>query len=153
MANAALLCQRHHTQVHDQRLIATVHPPDETGSCVTWDLTPGSYDRELTARLNRIRCEQAKQRATAQQRAAERARLDTGPPDPWIDEPPDDVVQAWVDEWMAEAEALDYESALREAELDDALATLLDEERTNAAFDTSAFDNAAFDNAELSTTN
>ncbi|MFC7485368.1 HNH endonuclease signature motif containing protein [Knoellia pratensis] len=128
---AALLCQRHHTHVHDKRLVATVHTPDEHGRCVTWDLTPGSYDRELPARLTQIRRERAKQRATAQQRAAERARLDTGPPDPWIDEPPEHVIQGWVDEWMAEAEALEYESALREAEIDDALATMLDEERAN----------------------
>ncbi|MFC7487092.1 DUF222 domain-containing protein [Knoellia sp. CPCC 206453] len=98
LANAALLCQRHHTQVHDQRLIATVHPPDETGSCVTWDLTPGSYDRELPALLKKIQREQATQPATTQQRAAERARLDTGPPDPWVNEPPDDVVAEWVDQ-------------------------------------------------------
>ncbi|MEO7269719.1 MAG: HNH endonuclease signature motif containing protein, partial [Knoellia sp.] len=131
LANAALLCQRHHTQVHEQRLIAAVHPPGETGSCVTWDLTPGSYDRELPARLTTIRREQAKKRATGQQRAAERAHLDTGPPDPWMYEPPEHVIWAWVEEWMAEAEALESESAPREAEIDDALATMLDEERAN----------------------
>ncbi len=47
LANATLLCQRHHTLVHDKRLIATVHAPDEHGRCVTWDLSPGSYDREF----------------------------------------------------------------------------------------------------------
>ena len=50
--NAALLCQRHHTYVHTKRLWAEVHDrPDETGRYVHWDLTPGSYDRELH-RLN-----------------------------------------------------------------------------------------------------
>ncbi len=50
--NAALLCQRHHTYVHTKRLWADVHDrPDETGRYVHWDLTPGSYDRELH-RLN-----------------------------------------------------------------------------------------------------
>ncbi|MFC7485733.1 DUF222 domain-containing protein [Knoellia sp. CPCC 206453] len=105
LANAALLCQRHHTLVHDKRFIATVHPPDEHGSCVTWDLTPGSYDRELPARLNQIRRERATKRATAEQRAAERARLDTGPPDPWANEPPDDLLIQWADEFLAEQQA------------------------------------------------
>jgi len=46
--NAALLCQRHHTFVHDRRLWATVrHRPDELGRYVVWDLDPGSYDRQL----------------------------------------------------------------------------------------------------------
>src|SRR6478735_5637181 len=46
--NAALLCQRHHTFVHDRRLWATVrHLPDELGRYVVWDLDPGSYDRQL----------------------------------------------------------------------------------------------------------
>ena len=40
--NAALLCTRHHTIVHRDRLTATVTP---TG--VRWDTTPGSYDRAL----------------------------------------------------------------------------------------------------------
>lgn len=102
LANAALLCQRHHTLVHDKRFIATVHPPDEHGRCVTWDLTPGSYDRELPARLNQIRRERQRKRSTAQQRATERARLDTGPPDPWLNEPPDDLLIQWADEFLAE---------------------------------------------------
>ena len=46
--NAALLCQRHHTQVHTKRLWADVRDtPDDSGRYVHWDLTPGSYDREL----------------------------------------------------------------------------------------------------------
>jgi hypothetical protein len=46
--NAALLCQRHHTFVHDRRRWATVrHRPDELGRYVVWDLDPGSYDRQL----------------------------------------------------------------------------------------------------------
>ncbi|MDO5504180.1 MAG: DUF222 domain-containing protein, partial [Actinomycetia bacterium] len=46
--NAALLCQMHHTYVHNKRLWAVVlSEPDEQGRCVVWDLTPGSYDREL----------------------------------------------------------------------------------------------------------
>ncbi|WP_353951674.1 DUF222 domain-containing protein [Knoellia sp. S7-12] len=130
---AALLCQRHHTHVHDKRLIATVHPPNEHGASVTWDLSPGSYDRDLPARLNQIRRERAKQRATAQQRAAQRACLDTGPPDPWVDQPPEHVIQAWVDEWMADEQDRERWQARRNAEFDDALATMLDEERTHTA--------------------
>jgi hypothetical protein len=38
--NAALLCERHHTIVHRDRLAAAVTP---TG--VSWDTVPGSYDR------------------------------------------------------------------------------------------------------------
>ena len=46
--NAALLCQRHHTVVHDRRLWATVRQrPDDLGRYVVWDLNPGSYDRQL----------------------------------------------------------------------------------------------------------
>ncbi|WP_353952316.1 DUF222 domain-containing protein [Knoellia sp. S7-12] len=130
---AALLCQRHHTHVHDKRLIATVHPPDEHGASVTWDLSPGSYDRDLPARLNQIRRERATQRATAQQRAPQRARLDTGPPDPWVDQPPEHVIQTWVDEWMADEQDRERWETRRNAEFDDALATMLDEERTNSA--------------------
>ena len=56
MANAALLCQRHHTFVHTRRLVAQVRGrPDERGRYVTWDLTPGSYDRHL----ERLRAERA----------------------------------------------------------------------------------------------
>ena len=42
LRNATLLCTRHHTIVHRDRLTATVTP---TG--VRWDTTPGSYDRAL----------------------------------------------------------------------------------------------------------
>ncbi|WP_030529731.1 HNH endonuclease signature motif containing protein, partial [Phycicoccus jejuensis] len=46
--NAALLCPRHHTHVHHRRLWAIVRAhPDQHGSHVAWDLTPGSYDRHL----------------------------------------------------------------------------------------------------------
>lgn len=46
--NAALLCQRHHTYVHDKRLWAEVRScPDEGGRSVFWDVVPGSYDRAL----------------------------------------------------------------------------------------------------------
>ncbi|MEO6792029.1 MAG: HNH endonuclease signature motif containing protein, partial [Ornithinibacter sp.] len=46
--NAALLCQRHHTLVHQRRLFATVRAkPDELGRYVVWDLVPGSYDQHL----------------------------------------------------------------------------------------------------------
>ncbi len=46
--NAALLCQRHHTFVHDRRLWATVRKrPDERRRYVVWDLSLGSYDRQL----------------------------------------------------------------------------------------------------------
>jgi hypothetical protein len=49
--NAALLCQRHHTVVHQRRFIAQVNPtPDEHGRYVIWDLTHGSYDRHLDHR-------------------------------------------------------------------------------------------------------
>ncbi|MGG5258248.1 HNH endonuclease [Phycicoccus avicenniae] len=50
VANAALLCQRHHTTVHRRRLWAEVRQrPDQHGHYVTWDLTDGSYDRALAA--------------------------------------------------------------------------------------------------------
>ncbi|MFL6169823.1 MAG: DUF222 domain-containing protein, partial [Ornithinibacter sp.] len=46
--NAALLCQRHHTVVHTRRLWASVRArPDELGRYVVWDLSVGSYDRQL----------------------------------------------------------------------------------------------------------
>jgi hypothetical protein len=131
LSNAALLCQRHHTQVHDQRLIALVHPPDSDGRCVTWDLTPGSYERALPGRLASIREDQADARVRAQERAAERACLDTGPPDAWQLEPPEHVHQQWVEEWIAEGEERERLDALREAEFDDAIATLLAEERAS----------------------
>ncbi|WP_207025397.1 HNH endonuclease signature motif containing protein, partial [Phycicoccus sp. DTK01] len=50
VANTALLCPRHHTHVHLRRLWAIVRAhPDDHGHHVTWDLTPGSYDRALHA--------------------------------------------------------------------------------------------------------
>ena len=54
--NAALLCQRHHSVVHQRRVFAQVRrTPDEHGRYVVWDLTHGSYDRHL----ERHRAEQA----------------------------------------------------------------------------------------------
>ncbi|MBD3783129.1 MAG: DUF222 domain-containing protein [Micrococcales bacterium] len=51
IANAALLCQAHHTTVHRRRLWAEVRGrPGPDGRHVVWDLTDGSYDRHL-ARL------------------------------------------------------------------------------------------------------
>ncbi|WP_404386539.1 HNH endonuclease [Knoellia locipacati] len=100
LENAALLCQRHHTFVHDRRLIATVHPPDEHGRSVTWDLTPGSYDRVLPDRMASLR------RARVG-RAEGRARLDTGPPDAWASSPPDEVLRELVDDLLAEHLARD----------------------------------------------
>ncbi|KGN40282.1 HNH endonuclease signature motif containing protein [Knoellia aerolata] len=99
LSNAALLCQRHHTQVHDQRLIATVHPPDEHGRSVTWDLTHGSYDRELPHRLTEQRRE----------RQRHRVRLDTGGPDPWLSAGADDPDVA--DRLLAWHDAFDWEDA------------------------------------------
>lgn len=89
--NAALLCQRHHTLVHDRRLTATVHPPDGHGSAVTWDLPPGSYDRDLPDRLE-----------TLQRRRRRTARLDIGPPDPWATPPPEHVIQQIADDFISE---------------------------------------------------
>jgi len=43
--NAALLCTRHHTIVHRDRLTATITP-----TTVTWDTVPRSYDRFLQTR-------------------------------------------------------------------------------------------------------
>lgn len=49
MDNSALLCQRHHTYVHDKRLWAEVRrEPDESGRYVHWDTRPGSYDVYLS---------------------------------------------------------------------------------------------------------
>jgi hypothetical protein len=42
VGNAALLCGRHHTIVHRDRLTA-----DVTQAGVHWDRRPGSYDRRL----------------------------------------------------------------------------------------------------------
>ncbi|MGV1010010.1 MAG: HNH endonuclease signature motif containing protein [Dermatophilaceae bacterium] len=47
-SNAALLCGRHHTIVHRDRLTATVTP-----SGVCWDTTPGSYDAALEQQTSR----------------------------------------------------------------------------------------------------
>jgi len=86
LGNAALLCQRHHTHVHDRRLIATVHPPDEDGHSVTWDTTPGSYDLALPGRLAALRRSGERRRAERRRDAEQRRRaLDTGGRDPWAD--------------------------------------------------------------------
>ena len=46
--NAALVCERHHTVVHQRRLWAQVRErPDEHGRYVVWDLNDGGYDRHL----------------------------------------------------------------------------------------------------------
>jgi hypothetical protein len=47
LTNGALLCERHHTIVHRDRLHATLTNTD-TGPLVIWDRTPGSYDHHLT---------------------------------------------------------------------------------------------------------
>ncbi|MEO7269093.1 MAG: DUF222 domain-containing protein [Knoellia sp.] len=104
LTNAALLCQRHHTHVHDQRLVATIHPPDEHGRSVTWDTTRGSYDRALPARLAEIRA--ASTRRSDLHRADARSRrlaLDSGGPDPWRDADPDE--DDFIAALMAEHEA------------------------------------------------
>jgi hypothetical protein len=44
LANAALLCGRHHTLVHRRRLPGRLDP---TSGDIVWDLDPGSYDRSL----------------------------------------------------------------------------------------------------------
>ena len=44
LENATLMCQRHHTVVHQRRLAATPTPHG-----VQWDLAHGSYDRALAA--------------------------------------------------------------------------------------------------------
>jgi hypothetical protein len=46
ISNAALLCERHHTIVHNRRYAGFVLD-DADGSGVGWDLTVGSYDRLL----------------------------------------------------------------------------------------------------------
>ena len=52
LANAALLCERHHTIVHTRRYAGRlVH--DERGTRVQWDLTHGSYDQLLAIRAAR----------------------------------------------------------------------------------------------------
>lgn len=104
-----LLCQRHHTQVHEQRLIATVHPPDEWGRSVTWDLTPGSYDRELPARqaeLHRVRV-QASRRTATSTRIDVGPSLDTGPPDGDRGLMPEEVQDQLIADLIAEQAHLD----------------------------------------------
>ena len=52
LANAALLCERHHTTVHTRRLAGRVDSStdaqDGAGDGVVWDTTRGSYDHQLT---------------------------------------------------------------------------------------------------------
>ncbi len=52
LANAALLCQRHHTIVHTRRYAGRL-VQDEGGTRVQWDLTRGSYDQLLAVRAAR----------------------------------------------------------------------------------------------------
>ncbi len=52
LSNAGLLCERHHTIVH-QRRYAGFLVEDDDGSRVEWDLTVGSYDRLLAIRAAR----------------------------------------------------------------------------------------------------
>lgn len=49
LSNAALLCERHHTVVHQRRLAGRVVTEDG-GERVQWDLTRGSYDQLLAQR-------------------------------------------------------------------------------------------------------
>ncbi|NYG06875.1 hypothetical protein BJ986_001362 [Phycicoccus badiiscoriae] len=49
LSNAALLCERHHTIVHQRRLAAHV-VAGPGGDRVEWDLTRGSYDQLLARR-------------------------------------------------------------------------------------------------------
>jgi len=97
LSNAALLCQRHHTQVHDQRLIAAVHPPDEHGRSVTWDLSPGSYDRHLPERQAEFA--RARERDMAKHR---RRQLNTAPSEGWEQAIPEFVMLEIADELEAE---------------------------------------------------
>ena len=46
LSNAALLCERHHTIVHNRRYAGAL-VEDDDGVRVEWDLTVGSYDRLL----------------------------------------------------------------------------------------------------------
>jgi hypothetical protein len=52
LSNAALLCQRHHTIVHQRRYAGRLVDGDH-GPRVQWDLTVGSYDRDLAHRAAR----------------------------------------------------------------------------------------------------
>jgi hypothetical protein len=49
LGNAALLCDRHHSIVHQRRYAGRV-VKDASGEVVEWDLTPGSYDDLLARR-------------------------------------------------------------------------------------------------------
>ena len=49
LGNAALLCERHHTVVHNRRLAGRV-VEDRHGTRVEWDLARGSYDQLLARR-------------------------------------------------------------------------------------------------------
>lgn len=100
LSNAALLCQRHHTQVHDKRLIATVHPPDEHGRSVTWDLIPGSYDRDLPGRLTDYR-------RTRDPAVDRRRSLDTGPSDGFGSLMPEWEIAVLADEFEADHRAME----------------------------------------------
>ena len=52
LTNAALLCERHHTVVHQRRYAGWL-VEDSDSSRVAWDLTIGSYDRLLATRAER----------------------------------------------------------------------------------------------------
>ena len=52
LANAALLCQRHHTIVHTRRYAGRLVQA-QAGTRVEWDLTHGSYDHLLAVRAAR----------------------------------------------------------------------------------------------------
>ncbi|MEO7268442.1 MAG: DUF222 domain-containing protein [Knoellia sp.] len=117
LCNAALLCQRHHTQVHEQRLIAVVHPPDEHGRSVTWDLSPGSYDRHLPERQAEFA--RARERDDAKHR---RRRLNTAPSEGWEHAIPESVLLEIAHELEAEHLAMEEGDALwREREEEAAL--------------------------------
>lgn len=104
LSNAALLCQRHHTHVHDRRLVATVHPPDEHGRSVTWDIASGSYDRALPSRLAQLRADSNRRRDLRRTDArTRRLALDTGGPDRWRGTDPDE--DDFIDALMSAHEA------------------------------------------------
>ncbi len=52
LSNAALLCQRHHSVVHQRRYAGHL-VEDTNGPRVQWDLTTGSYDQLLATRAAR----------------------------------------------------------------------------------------------------
>ncbi|MGL5865131.1 MAG: DUF222 domain-containing protein [Dermatophilaceae bacterium] len=73
IGNAALLCERHHTVVHQRRLWADVRErPDGHGRYVIWDLCDGSYDRAIAAATQHEIREQVHERRRAA--ALERVR-------------------------------------------------------------------------------